>query len=335
MSIQAYAAPRAGAPLERIEYDPGALGAHEVEIDVDYCGICHSDLSMIENDWEMSDYPMIPGHEVAGTVAATGEHVTHLTEGQTVGLGWLKSSCTHCEECRAGDHNLCGEALSTIDGRGGFAEKVRAGAEWAVPIPADLDAEKVGPLFCGGITVFNPLVEFDVTPTERTGVVGIGGLGHLALQFLDRWGCGVTAFTSSPGKAEEARALGADRVIDSRSPAEIEAEADSLDLVLVTANADLDWDAYLDTLRPKGRLHFVGAVPDPVPVEAFRLIENQLAVSGSPIGSPTMIAEMLEFCARHEIEPVTELFPLSEVNEALDHLRSGQTRYRIVLETGR
>lgn len=334
--IRAYAVREPKGKFEVIEYDPGPLKGDDIEIEVESCGLCHSDLSLVDDEWGMSEFPLVPGHEIVGRVSQTGENVTRLKPGDRVGVGWFSRSCLTCDQCMDGDHNMCAQVEQTAVGRhGGFADKVRVQASWANRLPDDLDAAAAGPLFCGGITVFNPLVEFGVEPTDRAGVVGIGGLGHLALQFLDRWGCGVTAFTSSPGKAEEARGLGADRVIDSRSREEIEAAADSLDLVLVTANANLDWDAYLDTLRPKGRLHFVGAVPDPVPVEAFRLIENQLAVSGSPIGSPTRIAEMLAFCARHAIEPVTEHFPLSEVNEALDHLRSGEARYRIVLEAGR
>lgn len=335
MTIQAYVASEAGAVLEPYEYDPGDLGADEVEIDVDFCGICHSDLSMINNEWGMSAYPMVPGHEVAGRISSLGSNVTHLEVGQTVGLGWYRSSCTTCDQCMSGNHNLCSSAEATIAGRGGFADKVRAGAEWAIPIPEGLSTLKAGPLFCGGITVFNPIVEFGVSPTDRVGVVGIGGLGHLALQFLNKWGCDVTAFSSNPAKQDEARSMGAHHVINSRDPDAVAGAAGSLDFVLVTANANLDWGAYIETLRPKGRLHLVGAVPDPIAAHVFQLLPKQLSVSATPLGSPATTSRMLEFCARHKIEPVTELFPMSKVNDALEHLKSGKARYRIVLEAGK
>ncbi len=331
--IRAYATNAPGGKLERFEYDPGPLGPDHVEIDVRFCGICHSDLSMRDNDWGMTAYPFVPGHEVIGTVAAVGDHVTRVKVGDTVGLGWYSGSCMSCAHCMAGDHNLCTTSEHTIVGRhGGFADKVRCKAEWAVPLPADLDAAKAGPLFCGGITVFNPIVQFDVKPTDRVGVVGIGGLGHLALQFLNKWGCEVTAFTSTDAKADEARAMGAHHVVNSRDAAQLDKVAGTLDFILSTVNVDLEWDKYLAALGPKGRLHTVGAVPSPIPVPAFTLLTGQKSVSGSPMGSPATTAKMLEFCARHGIETVTEMYPMSRVNEAFAHLEEGKARYRIVLE---
>jgi uncharacterized zinc-type alcohol dehydrogenase-like protein len=331
--IRAYAAHEPAGRLERFDYDPGELQPGQVEIDVIACGICHSDLSMLENQWQMSGYPLVPGHEVVGTVAAVGEGVTNVSPGDTVGLGWYASSCMTCHQCMSGDHNLCADAEGTIVGRfGGFADKVRCSAEWAIPLPDGVDAAKAGPLFCGGITVFNPIVQFGVKPTHRVGVIGIGGLGHLALQFLAKWGCEVTAFTSTGAKADEARSMGAHNIVNSRDASELEAIAGSLDFILSTVNVDLDWESYLATLGPRGRLHTVGAAPSPIPVAAFGVIPGQKSVSGSPLGSPATTAEMLDFCARHGIEAVTEHFPMSRVNEAFDHLRAGKARYRIVLE---
>lgn len=331
--IRAYAAHGPEGRLERFDYDPGQLGPGLVEIDVVACGICHSDLSMVENQWGMTEYPIVPGHEVVGTVAAVGEGVTNVAEGDTVGLGWYSSSCMTCRQCMSGDHNLCPSAEGTIVGRfGGFADKVRCSAEWAIPLPDGVDAAKAGPLFCGGITVFNPIVQFGVMPTDRVGVIGIGGLGHLAVQFLAKWGCEVTAFTSTDAKADEARSMGAHHVVSSRDAGGLKSIAGSLDFILSTVNVDLDWESYLATLRPRGRFHIVGAAPSPIPVAAFGVIPGQKSVSGSPLGSPATTAEMLDFCARHGIEAVTEHFPMSEVNEAFDHLRAGKARYRIVLE---
>ena len=183
-TIHAFAAKEAGGALEPFEYDAGPLGRDEVEIDVTSCGICHSDLSMIDNEWGMTEFPLVPGHEVAGTIAAIGDGVEHLRVGQVVGLGWSSGCCMTCDQCMSGDHNLCGKNEGTIVGRhGGFADKVRCDKAWAIPLPDGVDPKKAGPLFCGGLTVFNPIVQFDVKPTHRVGVIGIGGLGHLALQF--------------------------------------------------------------------------------------------------------------------------------------------------------
>ena len=331
--IRAYAAHNPGDPLERFDFDPGDLQPGQVEIDVLACGICHSDLSMLENQWGMSSYPIVPGHEVVGTVAAIGDGVRNVAVGDTVGLGWYSSSCMICHHCMSGDHNLCPDGEGTIVGRfGGFADKVRCGAEWAIPLPDGISASDAGPLFCGGITVFNPIVQFGVQPTDRVGVIGIGGLGHLALQFLNKWGCEVTAFTSTGAKADEARKLGAHAVVNSRDLSELEAVAGAFDFILSTVNVDLDWDAYLGALAPRGRLHSVGAVPSPLPIPAFTLLAGQKSVSGSPLGSPATTASMLEFCARHGIAAQTEHFPLSRINEAFEHLRAGKARYRIVLD---
>jgi len=216
-SIHGWAAPSAGSTLERIEFTPGPLGPEQVELRVESCGICHSDLSMIDNEWGQSVYPLVAGHEAVGIVEQAGEQVKGVKVGDRVGLGWFSGSCMACKTCLSGNHNLCAEGEQTIVGRhGGFADRVRCHWSWAIPVPDGVDATKAGPLFCGGITVFGPIAHFGVRPTDRVGVVGIGGLGHLALQFLDKWGCHVTAFTSSESKAGEARRLGADAVVDPR-----------------------------------------------------------------------------------------------------------------------
>ena len=332
-TIKAYAAKSKGAALEPFEYNPGPLGDEQVEIAVDYCGICHSDLSALNNDWGNAVYPLVPGHEVSGRIVATGDQVKKVKVGDRVGLGWFAQSCMCCEDCLRGDQNLCAFNKDTIIGRhGGFAERVRSHWAWAIPIPEGVDPVKAGPLFCGGITVFNPIVQFGVKPTDRVGVVGVGGLGHMAIQFLDKWGCDVTAFTSSDDKKKELLQLGADHVVNSRDPAQLKPLARSLDFILVTVNVPLDWPAYIQTLAPRGRLHFVGAVLEPLNIGAFPLIAGQRSVSGSPLGSPATTAQMLGFCAQHGIAPVTETFPMSKVNDAIAHLESGKARYRIVLE---
>jgi len=250
-TIKAYAALEAGAPLQPFEYDAGEIGDHEVEIAVQSCGLCHSDLSMINNSWRASQYPLVPGHEAIGTVTALGASVRNLKIGQTVGIGWNSHSCMHCSPCLSGRQQRCETLTTTIHGRGGFADRVRVQDIWAVPLPEGLDTKSAGPLFCGGITVFAPLLDFDVKPTDRIGVIGIGGLGHLALQFTRAWGVG-----------------------------------------------------------------------------------GQKSVGGSDTGAPDMVAKMLEFCARHDIKPTVEYFPMTQINDAIAHLRSGKARYRVVLTNG-
>jgi alcohol/geraniol dehydrogenase (NADP+) len=328
-----WAATKSGQALAELTFDPGELRPEQVQVKIEFCGICHSDLSMLENDWGNSTYPLVPGHEVIGVIEKLGDQTKGLVVGDRVGLGWFSGSCLSCQPCLSGRHQLCGKSEQIIVGRhGGFADRVRANWEWAVKLPFSLDSASAGPLFCGGITVFAPIIDFDVKPTDRVGVIGIGGLGHLALQFLNKWGCEVTAFTSSEAKSEEARKFGAHHVINSRDKAALAKIAGSFDFILVTANVTLDWDSYLAALAPDGRLHFVGAVLEPVPVAPFALIGGRKSVSGSPLGSPATVAKMLDFCARHQIAPKTETFAMKDVNAALDHLRSGKARYRVVLK---
>ena len=331
--IHAWAATKAGGPLEPFSYDPGPLGPEEVEIAVEHCGICHSDLSMLKNDWGMTRFPFVPGHEAVGRLIALGDQVRGLSLNQRVGIGWMAGSCMHCHSCLTGDHHLCSQGQGTIVGRhGGFANRLRCHWAWAIPLPAALDGAAAGPLLCGGITVFSPLLIHGILPTARAGVIGIGGLGHMALKFLRAWGCEVTAFTSSEAKRAEALAMGAHRVVSSRDTKAMRALAGSLDLIIDTVNVPLEWGALMATLAPKGRLHVVGAVLEHMAISAMDLIVGQKSLSGSPVGSPTAIATMLDFAARHQIAPQVERFPMSQVNEALAHLHEGKARYRVVLE---
>ena len=332
-TVHAYAAKSANAPLEPFEYSLPEIGPEQVDIQVEYCGICHSDLSMLRNVWGMSAYPIVPGHEVVGRVEEVGSMVKNLKVGDRVGLGWFSGSCMTCPQCLGGDQNLCAQGEGTIVGRhGGFADRVRTHWVWATPLPDALPANSAGPLFCGGITVFNPILEFDVRPTDRVGVIGIGGLGHLALQFLNKWGCEVTAFSSNPEKSSELKALGAHRIVNSKDSEALKAEAGSYNFILSTVAVPLEWSEYINALAPRGRLHTVGAVLEPMPVGAFPLIMAQRSISGSPLGSPSTTATMLEFCARHTIAPTIQEFPLEKVNEAIDLLENGSPRYRIVLK---
>jgi uncharacterized zinc-type alcohol dehydrogenase-like protein len=331
--IQALAAKSAKGKLEPFTYEAGPLGDDEVEISVEYCGLCHSDLTMLNNDIGFSQYPLVPGHEAIGKVTALGSHAKFLKIGQTVGLGWNSGSCLHCAQCLSGNHNMCATLGMTIVGRhGAFATKVRCHWVWATPIPEGIDLAKAGPLLCGGITVFNPFLQFDIRPTDRVGIVGIGGLGHMALQFANKWGCDVTAFTSSASKAEEAKAMGAHHIIDTHSQDALGKAAGSFDFILSTVNVKLDWGAYVRLLAPKGRMNVVGVSTDPMPISAIDLLLAQRSVSGTPSGPPHVVNQMLDFCARHHIAPVTEEFPMSQANEAVEHLEAGKARYRIVLK---
>jgi uncharacterized zinc-type alcohol dehydrogenase-like protein len=332
-NVRAWAAYGPKQALAPFELDLGPLGAEEVEVAVERCGLCYSDLSVIDDEWHKATYPLVPGHEVVGRVKAMGAQAKGLTVGQRVGVGWMAVSCMHCRQCLSGQHHLCAQAVPTILGHaGGFAEVVRAHWAWAVPVPDALDAVAAGPLLCAGVTVFAPLAAFDIAPTSRIGILGIGGLGHLAIQFAAAWGCEVVAMTSNPSKAEDAKAFGAHQVVSSTDPEALRALRGTLDLILVTANAPLDWDAIFAALAPRGGLHIVGVVPRPIPVSAFNLIAGQRRMSGSPSGSPVMIARMLDFAERHGIAPLLERFPMTRVNEALARLRAGRAHYRIVLD---
>ncbi len=332
--IQAWAASGPTQKLELIAVDSGELGAEEVEIIVEYCGICHSDLSMLNNEWGLSSYPLVAGHEAVGHIGAIGSAVKGLHIGQRVGVGWHSASCMHCQPCISGQHNLCSQVLPTIAGghHGGFAEKMRAHWLWVIPLPEQLDISSAGPLLCAGVTVFTPLLNFNIKPTDHVGVVGIGGLGHLALKFTHAWGCEVTAFTTSASKIEEARGFGAHHVISGYDSASVMQAANALDLLLITVNRPLDWALLLKTLKANGRMHVVGVVTEPMPIPAIELIFGQKSVSGSPTGSPSALATMLEFAARHRIAPQVEHFPMHRVNEALAYLAAGKARYRIVLD---
>ena len=330
--IHGLAAHAAGAELLPYHYDPGMLGAQEVEIAITHCGICHSDLHLIANDWGISQYPFIPGHEIIGTVAAVGDAVRQLETGQRVGLGWQSNSCGVCEWCTQGMENLCAESEATcVHRNGGYADRVRGNVRFVVPIPGALKSENAAPLLCGGITVYNPLRINGINPSSRVGVVGIGGLGHLAIQFARVFGAEVFAFSTSAGKEEEARALGAHHFINSRETKALKEVAGALDFIITTVNADQDWGTFLACLRPNGALWFAGVPPAPVSVHAFPLISGRRTIGGSPIGPPARIREMLDVAARHGVKATIELFSMAKANEAIDKVKKSKVRYRAVL----
>ena len=330
MPITVWQAPAAGAPLERGERPMLEPAVDELVLEVLHCGLCHSDLSMLDNSWGLSTYPRVLGHEVVGRVVGVGEGVDPAVIGQLRGLGWISGSCRHCGQCLGGTGNLCPSLEATIIGRqGGFASHVTAHQDWAIPLPAGMDPAAAGPLFCGGITVFAPLIDETVSPTAHVAVIGIGGLGHMALQFARAWGCEVTALTTSLAKAEEAKRFGAHQVeaLDNLSTL-----AGRFDLVINTVNHALDWGAVMASLAPRGRLHQLGAVLDPIQVGAFDLIMARRSLTGSPTSSPASLLKMVEFCVRHNIRPQVEHLPMQRVNDAIERLRNGDVRYRFVLD---
>jgi uncharacterized zinc-type alcohol dehydrogenase-like protein len=334
VTVNAFAAREKGGRLAPFRYELGALAPHEVDIAVTHCGLCHSDVHLIDDSWNRSHYPLVPGHEVAGLVAECGSAVRELRRGQRVGVGWQRGACLACPLCLEGQENLCPEQQATCLGHpGGLAERIRVDARFAFPLPDELDAVHAAPLLCGGITVYAPLRRFGVSPASRVAVVGIGGLGHMALLMLRAFGCEVTAFSSSGAKREEALAMGADFFSSSNDPRAILEHAGRFDLVLSTVHARLDWTSYLRTLRPNGTLCLLGSPPGLLQIPAALLVTGQRAITGSDIGGRAQIREMLGFAARHHIQPRVEPAPMTEenVNRAVERLRENRVRYRAVL----
>jgi alcohol/geraniol dehydrogenase (NADP+) len=330
--IRGYATHAAGAELLAYRYEVGELGSDEVEVRISHCGICRSDLHLIDNDWQVSKFPFVPGHEIVGTIEAVGAAVQNFQPGERVGVGWQAGSCGICTWCLQGKENLCPQAQPTcVHRNGGFADAVRVPARFVIHIPETLDSENAAPLLCAGITVYTPLRTYGVSPASRVGVVGIGGLGHLALQFARVFGAEVTAFSTSPAKEEEVLAMGAHHFCNTRESKGMKALSGSLDLIVSTVNADQDWSAFLTALRPEGVLCLVGAPSRPLQIPGSLLILAAKTLSGSNTGSPLALAEMLDVAARHGIKAQTERFPMTRVNEAVAKVRKGAVRYRAVL----
>lgn len=330
--IHGLAAHAAGAQLLAFKYDPGPLEANAVEVKISHCGVCHSDVHLIDNDWGMSKFPFIPGHEIVGTVTAIGTGVKNLAVGQRVGIGWQADSCGICEWCLQGEENFCAQAQPVCVGRhGGYADSVRLNSRFAVAIPDALESENAAPLLCAGITVYSPLRNHGIRPSHRIGVVGIGGLGHIALQFARAFGAEVTAFSTSKDKEAEALSLGAHKFLNTRDTGALKKVAGSFDFILSTVSADQDWQAFIGVLRPKGTLCLVGASPSPVAIAAFPLLSGNKALTGSNTGSPHDLAEMLDVAARHNVKAVTESFAMKDANVATARVKKNQVRYRAVL----
>jgi uncharacterized zinc-type alcohol dehydrogenase-like protein len=332
--IQAQAALSKGAALEAFSYEPLELGPNDIEIEISHCGLCHSDIHLIDDSWSRSKYPQVPGHEIVGTVGAMGSAVKHLELGQRVGVGWQRSACLECDLCLGGEENLCARQQATCMGHhGGLADRIRIDGRFAFALPPDLDSAAAAPLLCGGVTVYAPMRRYRIGATSSVAVIGIGGLGHMAIRMLRALGAEVTAFSTSPDKKPEALAMGAHDFASSTDAREIRKHFGRFDLILSTVAARLDWTTYLQTLRANGTLCLLGIPPGMImQFPPSLLITGQRSITGSDIGGRGVIREMLRFATRHGVVPQVQRMPMVEANAALTRLRQNQVRYRLVLE---
>lgn len=332
MKIRAMSVPAARARLAPWSYESGPLGENECLIRVRACGICHSDIHMIDDDWEMTAYPLVPGHEIVGDVEEVGASVTNVRVGDRVGVGWQRSACLDCGPCLAGDENLCAESRGVIVGsHGGYAEYVVVDARFAFRMPDGLETVAAAPLLCGGITVYSALRHAGMGSGGHIGVLGLGGLGHLAVQFASRLGNEVTIFTTSDDKADLARRLGARDAVVTKPGKAPARPARPLDILLTTVPVDLDWAHYLSFLETDGTLAFVGVPPSDLRIPVTPLIVRRLRIMGSPIGGRAAIREMLDLASRLKIAASVEAFPLADAQAAVDRVRRNEVRFRAVL----
>jgi uncharacterized zinc-type alcohol dehydrogenase-like protein len=329
-TIRAYAQRTSRGPLEAVDLPhPGAPCGHDVEVRIDHCAVCHSDVHLLDGDWGDVARPLVPGHEIVGRVVARGPDAT-LAEGALVGVGWQCGACGRCAACLSGREHLCtgGKVRTCVGRQGGFATRVQVDSRFAFELPAALDAATAAPLLCAGLTVFSPLERFGAGPGVRVGVVGVGGLGHLAVRFAAALGAEVLAFDPDSSKRPLALALGARDLVDVRGPLPVGA----VDLLLVTTHASLDWNAWLKVLALEGTLCLIGVPSEPLRLGVDPLLDEQKRVTGSVIGSPATMRRMLAFAAEWAIAPITERLPLARAAEAVARVREGHARLRIVLD---
>ena len=332
MQINALAALEKGAPLQPFSFQAAPLKAFDCAIKVMACGICHSDIHMIHDDWDISRYPLVPGHEVIGEVVEVGSQVTHLKTGDRVGVGWQQGACMQCRDCLKGHQNLCDQAEGLIvSGYGGFADYMVVDSRFAFLLPEGISTESAGPILCGGVTVYAWLRNAGMGSGQEIGVIGIGGLGHLAVQFASRLGNRVTVFTTSADKAEFATQLGAHEAILVPAGGSPPLPVNRLNIIINTANQALDWLGYVNYLDSNGTFVFVGMPSEPLTIPVTPLTSKQRRIMGSEIGSPAMITEMLDVVEKFGIQPMVELFPLAQANEALQRVLDNKVRYRAVL----
>jgi uncharacterized zinc-type alcohol dehydrogenase-like protein len=344
MTIKAYGAQAADQPLKAMQITRRAPGAHDVQIEIAYCGVCHSDLHQVRSEWAGTLYPCVPGHEIVGRVSAIGDHVTGFQAGDLVGVGCMVDSCQHCEECDEGLENYCDNMVATYNGPtadapghtlGGYSQRIVVHERYVLRIRhPEAQLAAVAPLLCAGITTYSPLRHWNAGPGKKVGVVGIGGLGHMGIKLAHAMGAQVVAFTTSEGKRDAAKALGADEAVVSRNADEMAAHAKSFDFILNTVAAPHDLDAFTALLKRDGTMTLVGAPASPHPSpQIMNLIGKRRSIAGSLIGGIPETQEMLDFCAQHGIVSDIELIRADEINEAYERMLKGDVKYRFVIDS--
>ncbi|MDT0612977.1 NAD(P)-dependent alcohol dehydrogenase [Streptomyces lancefieldiae] len=341
-TVAAYAAPAAKAPLERTTIERRAVREHDVLIDIKFAGICHSDIHQVREGWGEAIFPMVPGHEIAGIVSEVGPGVTKFAVGDRVGVGCMVDSCRECDNCKAGQEQYCASGnIGTYNGMGkdgeptygGYSEKIVVDEDFVLGIPEGIALDEAAPLLCAGITTYSPLKHWNAGPGKKVAVVGMGGLGHMAVKLAHALGAEVTVLSQSLRKKDDGLKLGADHYYATSDPATFEQLAGTFDLIVSTVSAPLDFGAYLGLLRTDGALVNVGAPEEPVSLNLFSLLGGRKTLAGSMIGGIRETQEMLDFCAEHGIGAEIELISASEVNEAYERVLASDVRYRFVIDT--
>jgi alcohol dehydrogenase (NADP+) len=337
-----YAARSATTPLEPFALERREPGPEDVQIEILYCGVCHSDLHTARNEWTNTVYPVVPGHEIVGRVSKVGSAVTRYKAGDAVGVGCMVDSCRTCASCKEGLENYCENgATFTYNSEdkhiggltyGGYSQSVVVDERFVLRIPEGMDLAGAAPLLCAGITTYSPLRHWKVVEGQRVGVVGLGGLGHMGVKLAHAMGAHVALFTTSIHKVEDAKRLGASEVVHSKNPAQMEKHAKSFDFILDTVSADHDVNAYLNLLKRDGALVLVGAPEKPMPVAAFSVIPKRRELSGSMIGGIPETQEMLDFCGQHGIVSDIEIIPIQKINEAYERMLKSDVKYRFVID---
>ncbi|HVE57450.1 MAG TPA: NAD(P)-dependent alcohol dehydrogenase [Pyrinomonadaceae bacterium] len=340
--IKAYGTDAADAPLKPLNIVRRGLLPNDVEIEITFCGICHSDLHAAKNEWGGTTYPLVPGHEIIGKVTGTGASVTKFKVGETVGVGCIVDSCRECQYCKEGLEQFCVPGNTIVFGSpdkhlggqtyGGYAESIVVDENFVLNVPEKLDPAAAAPLLCGGITVYSPLKHWNAGPGKKVGVIGIGGLGHLGIKIAKALGAHVVVFTTSAAKVEDAKKLGADEAVLSTDKQQMNKLAKDFDIILDTVSAAHDVNEYLNLLKVDGSLVLVGAPAEPLPVASFSLIGGRKSFAGSNIGGIAETQEMLDFCAKHSITADIEMIEIQEINEAYERLEKGDVRYRFVVD---
>jgi uncharacterized zinc-type alcohol dehydrogenase-like protein len=341
-TAHAYAAPAATEPLLPLEIDRRAVGPRDVLIDISFCGICHSDIHHCRGEWGDVPYPAVPGHEIAGLVAAVGAEVTRHAVGDRVGVGCMVNSCRECENCRKGLEQYClpgnTQTYGSVDRdgtitRGGYSTHVVVDEDFVVRIPDGLALEVAAPLLCAGITTYSPLRHWGAGPGKRVAVVGLGGLGHMAVKIAHALGAEVTVLSRSLSKRDDGLRLGAAHYYATSDPQTFKALAGRFDLIINTVSAEIDITAFLGLLATDGALVNVGAPPDPLPVRVFPLLVQRRSFAGSGIGGIAETQEMLDFCAEQGIGPEIEVISADRINDAWERVLASDVRYRFVIDT--